>query len=399
MATLVMVGARDAALEAALQQGHSVFVVGERKPLKRRRDQLAGCVQLDLDKVDEASFVQECLQAFKSQPQFAEVAAVVAVTERAVLPAAWLRDALGLHGNSPRCALRCRDKFLMKRRVRSAGIRCADFSRIHNRTTAQSLIARLGLPMVIKPLDASGSRGSTIARAQGDVEDMVVPGLLAESFVHGLEMSVESFVVDGRIVFANPTEYLLPLWANLVPASLSSDTLTAVLELNRRVIEALGIRQGMTHLELFLTADGPVFSEIALRAPGGYLMDLLSLAYRSDPWQALLDIELGLSPRLPGKAIQHAGMWLLHPGEGIVRNVRGLRTSRAVPGVREVQCRVKPGDIVKPRSGSGESVAHILATGANRGDVVAALNVARRSVVLDVERQRRTRASSRRRAA
>ncbi len=398
MATLVLVGGRDAALDAALQQGHAVFYVAERKPLKRRRAHLIGHLQVDFDEHDEASFVQACIDAFPQHPQFADARAVIAVAERAVLPAAWLRSALQLPGNSAQSALWCRDKFAMKRRIRSAGIRCADFARIHGRTTAQSLIGRLGLPLVIKPLASSGSRGSTTARTQGEVEDALAVGHIAESYVHGLEMSVESYVVDGRVVFVNPTEYLLPLWANVVPAALPASVLNAVLELNQKAIEALDIQSGMTHLELFLTADGPVFSELAQRPPGGHLMELLARAYRFDPWRALFDSHLGLWPASSPQPQQHAGMWLLHPGEGTVKNVRGLRTGRAIAGVEDVQCRVKPGDNLARRLGSGESAAHVIATGASRDEVVTALNLARRSLWIDVERPRRSR-SSRRRAA
>src|SRR5688572_27455437 len=55
MATLVIVGDRDAALQAALAQEHGVFVVSERKPYKRRRDRLLGSAQVDLSETDEAA--------------------------------------------------------------------------------------------------------------------------------------------------------------------------------------------------------------------------------------------------------------------------------------------------------------------------------------------------------
>src|SRR5690606_21445487 len=108
MATLVLVGGRDAALDAALQQGHAVVYVAERKPLKRRRAHLIGHLQVDFDEHDEASFVQACIDAFRQHPQFADARAVIAVAERAVLPAAWLRNALQLPGNSAQSALWCR---------------------------------------------------------------------------------------------------------------------------------------------------------------------------------------------------------------------------------------------------------------------------------------------------
>lgn len=386
MAALILVGGRDAALRAARETGHAVVLVSDRKPLRKRREQLLGVVQADLDVDDphvtlpQVQEVTDLLRASEETP-----VAVVAATERAVLPAALLRSALELPGNDPDCAYLCRNKLAMKERVRAAGLPCADFASITKRTTAIALVQRLGLPMVIKPADSSGSRGAVVVRHQRDVESHLTPGHVAESFVHGLEMSVESFVGEGEVLFTNITEYLMPLWANIVPASLPAATHKAVLALNQAVIAALGIRRGMTHLELFLTPAGPIFSEIAVRPPGGYLMELLQMAYGFDPWQAVLELEQGNPVRLPHRAERFAGMWLLHPGPGVVKRVSGIRTTQALDGVKEVNCRVAPGDRLKRREGSGESAAHILAEAATRAEVVSTLEKARRTLLIELE--------------
>ena len=386
MATLILVGGRDAALRAAQEAGHQVILVSDRKPLRRRREQLLGFVEVDLAAAEERplnSFVRDVERlAGKAE---SDVIGVLAATERAVLPAAHLRAALDVPGNSSECAYLCRNKLAMKESIRSAGLPCADFAGITKRTTSISLVTRLGLPLVIKPADSSGSRGATLAKRQRDVERHLTPGMIAESFVHGLEMSVESFVSEGEVIFTNVTEYLLPLWANVVPANLPAATLAAISDLNKSVIATLGIRRGMTHLELFLTAEGPVFSEIAARPPGGYVMELLQMAYGFDPWQTVIDIELGRPVRLPQRARAYSGMWLLHPGPGIVRRVSGLRSCQSLPGITEVSCRVAPGDTLRQREGSGESAAYFLARGESRREVVAALEKARRTLAIEVE--------------
>jgi len=386
MATLIVVGGRDAAVRAAHAAGHHVVLVSDRKPLRRHKEQLAGFVELDFATDDSRAW----------SPQFRElerlvagagrsIDGVLAATERAVLPAAHLRKALALPGNSPECAVLCRNKLAMKESIRGAKLPCADFAPITKRTTAVSLIARLGLPMVIKPADSSGARGVTLAKRQRDVERHLTPGTIAESFVHGLEMSVESFVSEGEVVFTNVTEYLLPLWANVVPATLSPDTLATILDLNRAVIATLALRRGMTHMELFVTADGPVFSEIAARPPGGYLMELLQRSYGFDPWQTAIDVELGKPVQLPPHARRYSGMWLLHPGSGTVRRVSGLRSCHGLRGITEVSCRVAPGDTLRHRAGSGESAAYFLAEGDTRGEVVKALEKARRTLMIELE--------------
>jgi biotin carboxylase len=384
MATLVIVGARDAALEAARAAGHQVVLVSDRKPLRRRKDQILGFVRADLETCDPRGtpWLQEVvLQAHGATP----IAAVLAATERAVFAAALIRQHLQIQGNDPDCAYLCRNKFAMKQRVRAAGLPCTDFARITPRSSPIQLIKQLGLPMVLKPMDASGSRGSVLARFQREVEQHFAVGLLAETFVHGIEMSVESFVSDGRVLFTNLTEYLLPLWANIVPATLPADSHAQLCALNEAVIQALGIQRGMTHMEIFLTAEGPIFSELAIRPPGGYLMDLMQRAYGFDPWRAAIDIELGAPVDLPQRPRNFSGMWLLHPGKGTVRRVHGQRACKQIPGIVEVSCRVGPGDPVSARAGSGESSAYFIAEGASRAEVITSLNVARKTLLIELQ--------------
>ena len=92
-------------------------------------------------------------------------------------------------------------------------------------------------------------------------------------------------MVDGKIVFTNITEYVSLTHINLLPARLPASAQKKLLSLNRHVLDVLGITQGMTHAEFFLTPSGEwFFGEINTRPPGGYIMPLLLMAYAQDPW-------------------------------------------------------------------------------------------------------------------
>jgi biotin carboxylase len=198
-------------------------------------------------------------------------------------------------------------------------------------------------------------------------------GWLAEARIEGVEMSVESFVRDGAVVFANPTEYIVQRHANLLPAPLTPAELEPVLELNRRALAAAGVVRGITHLELFRTADGPVFGELAARPPGGRLMPLLRRAWGFDPWEAALRLELDEPFAFPERPRRVAGVWILHPGAGTVAGVEGIDAARAVGHVDKVTVRVRPGDRVEEREGSGQDIGAIRASGPDRDTVAEAL--------------------------
>lgn len=311
--------------------------------------------------------------------------AVIALTEKAVVPAAWIRKSLGVPGISVDTAHRCHDKAAMKDALLAANVACAPYRPIDGSTTPHDLIAQLGLPLVLKQRDSSGSRGTVIARSIDDITPNLIPGWIAEGFVNGRELSVESLVIDGKPVFVNITEYLNPGWANVVPAQHVDEFRKAILEQNRLAITALGVDRGITHHELFITTDGLVTGELAARPPGGYLMQLLSDSYETDMWQALLDIESGHDPHITSTATSISGIYILHPGPGLCTQISGLEEAKNIPNITRIDCTLKPGQVLGPRLGVGQSAGCIFAHGDSREQVVQAMESARARIVFQLQ--------------
>lgn len=381
MRPVVTVGLRPGALDAAERLGRPVVAVVEKAPGPRAAARLAGVVVAPFDPEPEPwAAVADAVRGH-------DPAAVVPLTERSVPPAAHLAAALGLPGLTAEAARRCSDKRAMKRAARAAGIPCADVVEAEDGLSGAEIVERLGLPLVLKSAVGSGSRGTRIARDAADVPDALPPGWLAEAFVDGVEMSVESLVVDGQTVWISPTQYLEPAWASLVPAPLSDADRAAALALAEAARVALGVTAGMTHAELFLTPDGPVFGELAARPPGGHLMPLIHHAYGADPWEAVLRVAVGEPHGMPAEPTRVAAVRLLHPGPGTVTAAEGADAVRAMPGVEACALRVGLGDAVGPREGTGQEVGHVLVTGATAGEAEARLAGAMAELKVEVERR------------
>ncbi len=316
--------------------------------------------------------VERAREALAERPP----SAVVAVSERSVADAAAIRAALGLPGMSVNAAHRCTDKLAMKRAAAAAGVPITRWLEVEPGACAADLIDQLGLPLVLKHRVGSGGRELYVAQTAGEVAAAMRPGLLAEAFVNGVEMSVESLLAGGEVVFRNPTRYLEPRWANVVPAALPAAERARVYALVDQVHRAFGIDRGMTHAELFLTEHGPVFGEIAARPPGGYLMELIRLAYGFDPWEAVMRIELGEAPALPQQANCFAAVRVVHPGAGIVMAVSGADRASALPGVERVRLALASGDSVGPRLGAGQNVGEVVVTAGDHDTCVARLAAA-----------------------
>ncbi len=114
-------------------------------------------------------------------------------------------------------------------------------------------------------------------------------------------------------------------------------------------------------------------------------MRLIELAYGFPPYHALLQIELGEHPPLPRTPDRSAGVWIVHPGAGLVSRVRGRGLVERLPGLVEGRFRVKAGSRVEERQGSGQEVGHFVFAARHRSDVVAALNQARRLLKIELD--------------
>jgi biotin carboxylase len=220
--------------------------------------------------------------------------------------------------------------------------------------------ARLGTPLVRKHRKASGGRGLEIIHREQDLVLRQDGRNILERYVSAPEASIESFVNDGRIHFVSTTRYLEKGLVNFVPSGLDGALLQAMLDLNRRVIEALKINWGITHLEVYLTDDGLLFGEIALRPPGGYIMNAMQHAYGFNPWAAMVAMELGEDFEFPGGVAAYIGAEIFHPGSGQVAAIRGEEQVRSHAATREFRLKVKAGDVINRRESVGEDVGHLL---------------------------------------
>lgn len=353
-------------------EGKQVLVVGNRRPiietLKRikvpfavwthrptqRPIQCLKSLALDFP-TDPAEIRAVAENEFASLGSFSDV---IAGTESSVLVASVCRRALGTRKTKDTIARRCSDKQHMKELMREHSVPMVDFLFRSDAESADQVFDQLGPKVVIKQRRNSGGRGLTIASSAQEVAARKERGLLYERFVDSHEMSVESIVRDGKIVFTSTTNYIVKTHANIVPANIPDAILERALEINRIVISALKLSWGMTHAEFYWPADGSpdgvLFGEVALRPPGGYIMDCISLAFGFDAWEGFIANELNLSFVFPQSHDQTAGVAMLHAGEGTVQSVTGTELVKQMPSCCGLKMLTKPGAVVSKRVGVGE---------------------------------------------
>ncbi len=309
---------------------------------------------------------------------------VIAGTEASVLPATVARRQVGARLANAATGTRCRDKLHMKQHLAGFGIPMTRFLEDSPSQDPKQVFAELGAPVVRKYRKSSGGRGLTLLERPQDY----LPGdhgdCILERYINAPEASVESFINNGAIQFANITSYHSKGYCNFVPAVLDKALSDTLLAMNERVISALGIVWGMTHLEVYLTENGPLFGEVALRPPGGYIMNAISHAWDFNPWAAFVAMELGEAFNFPEHASQFAASEVLYPGAGVVSAVRGKSRVLDEQGVREFRLKVKVGELLPARTGFGHDTGYVVHASASPEERLALHELIKRELIIEL---------------
>ena len=221
---------------------------------------------------------------------------VLANWEPLVILAARLRERFGLPGMSVDTVRGFRDKQLMKDRVAAAGLRVPRAQRVRSVKEVWAAVERIGFPAIIKPISGAGSADTYKVESVADLE-RVLPHLRhvaeasCEEFIDGEEYTYDTASIDGQPAYESVTRYFpnaLEMRTNewISPIMLSVRDLgqphvRGGIELGRNVLRALGMGDGMTHMEWFLKRNGEVvFGEVACRPGGACVVDQMN--YTSD---------------------------------------------------------------------------------------------------------------------
>ncbi len=229
---------------------------------------------------------------------------IVGVLEPLQVQIAMARAHFGVPGTDPDTADLFRDKARMKVRLRDAGLPVAHHRLLTSERDADDFVREVGFPMVLKPPAGMGAKATFRVRSLDELRRAVAGmrasrdnPVLAEEFLLGQEGSFDTITVGGAPRVASISHYLpTPLevlenpwvqWCCLLPRSVDGAEYTEVKRVGVRAIEALGLRDGFTHMEWFRRQDGSIaIGEIAQRPPGANITRMIGLAYDIDPYVA-----------------------------------------------------------------------------------------------------------------
>ena len=198
---------------------------------------------------------------------------LTAATDFSVLSMSRVAEEMHLPGINYRSASIIKNKAAVRKCLFDARADDTGYSfEIDSLNDIQDVLPMLKFPVMVKPVDGSGSRGATkVERAEvfaGACEFAMAGSIshraVAEPFVAGKEYGVESFVDNGEIHVLGIMQKDMtrpPYYAELghaIPSGLSAETEDKIRACVVKALIALGVNHGSVNMDLIIGAKGDV---------------------------------------------------------------------------------------------------------------------------------------------
>jgi biotin carboxylase len=254
---------------------------------------------------------------------------IVALDEFDMETAATLREHMRIPGMGLTTMRYFRDKLAMRMKAVESGIPVPDFIPILNHADIRYYLDHVPGPWVLKPRSEASAIGIKkidsaealwlVLESLGDEQS----SFLLEKFVPGDVYHVDSVVSEKEVVFSSVSRYGAPPMAvaqqggifttYLLPGE--SQDVFSLRQLNRVLINALGLVRGVSHAEFIgARSDGHFyFLECAARVGGAYISEMVETATGINLWREWARIEIagGKQPyHLPATRSDYAGIIL-----------------------------------------------------------------------------------------
>jgi biotin carboxylase len=258
-----------------------------------------------------------------------------------MIAAARIREAVGAPGLTVQETIPFRDKEAMKVALDRAGIRTPKHARAHTVKEVREAVERFGFPAIVKPIAGAGSKDTFRIDDPKSLEDALarlghVEEVSVEEFIDGEEFTYDTVCGGGRILYDNICWYRpRPLIARTLEwvspqtmalRDIDDPRLAAGRAMGADVLRALGYREGFTHMEWYLKADGEaVFGEIGARPPGAFTVDVMNYACDMDLFRGWAEAVLyGRLSQPVTRKYNAVSIFKRAKGHGTIRRVEGL---------------------------------------------------------------------------
>lgn len=231
-------------------------------------------------------------------------------SDLAAITVNYVAEKMGLTGNSMDCTLVSTNKHEMRKCFEANN--CPSPKSLKVTSADEIDPSAIEFPVIVKPVDRSGSRGITKVEKYEDLAEAIEcsksqgfeKAALVEEYATGQEYSVEFISWEGEHTFLALTKKYTTGAPDFIetghvePAPVDAETLQKVQDVVRHALDSLGIRYGASHSELKISDTGVIrLIEIGGRMGGDNIgSSLVKLSTGYDFVSAVVDVAMGQKP-------------------------------------------------------------------------------------------------------
>ena len=228
--------------------------------------------------------------------------------------AAYVAEKMGLPTNPYSAVSILCNKDLFRNFLSEHGFNTPKSNGYENKETALKAIRFFSFPIIIKPVDSSGSKGVSVLRDMADVDFAIDNAfsfsrqhrIIIEEFIekkHPYLIGGDIFVSDGEVVQwglmnchrDNSVNPLVPVGKSY-PLLLDEHDLQAVKNTLQKMVSMLGIKFGPMNVELVIDKNDKVYPiDVGPRSGGNMIPDLLGMIYNCNMVEMCISSAMGKS--------------------------------------------------------------------------------------------------------
>jgi argininosuccinate lyase len=309
-----------------------------------------------------------------------EVAGVTSSSDYFVLAAAVLARAWHRPGPSPDAVRDCQHKGTQRRQLAAAGLPGPRYAIAETEADALVSAQRMGFPVVVKPVQGSGSFGvrlcetgdelaehvrSLLARTVNERNMKIAPGALVEEYIDAQEFSVEIF--HGSVA-AIVRKHLgsLPYFVEIghdIPSGLSASDEARLGKFAMEAVSSLGLTWGAVHVEIRMRGGRIAIVEVNARLAGGMIPELVRRYCGSDLVRLQVGAALGRSAEVSRVAdIRAASIRFLVADQDATLREPGhaIAKVRSLPGVADATVYKAANEYMTPPVDFRGRIGHVM---------------------------------------
>ena len=329
-------------------------------------------------------------------------AVMTLATDMPMRSVAAVAEKFGLHAISPDVAVRATDKIEMIRCFETYKIPHPWFEVITSEKELDTLLVKHLPPFIMKPNDASGSRGVILVDDIQEVRGAFLYSksisksgfVLIEEYMQGPEVSVEVMTIKGQTTVLAVTDKLTtgaPFFVEMghsQPSVLSNEIIEKVKDIAIKAVQAIGIDNSPSHVEIIVTEDGPKLVEIGARLGGDCITTyLIPLSIGVDMVTACILLALGQEPDILPKYQKGAAIRYVKCKKGILQDIIGLGKAMSDPNIKHIEIVKKVGDKIIPVHSSGDRVGYVIAQATTPLEAIRASEKALNEIKFEVKEE------------